>query len=171
MKMTRFIFVFGLAVIASLLLAPVASAQAQDDIVFHKSGPAQKAKCPTCGMFTGMFASWNAKITFKDSSQAVFDGAKCMFKYYLEVKKYDPSRSRDDIAQVSVKDYYSKEDIDARQAFYVIWSDTYGPMGHEPIPFGTEGDAKKFLEEHKGKQVLRFGEITPVLITSLDNPP
>ena len=135
------------------------------------SAPAQKAKCPACGMFTGMFASWNAKITFKDSSQAVFDGAKCMFKYYLEVKKYDPSRSRDDITRISVKDYDSKEDIDARQAFYVIWSDVYGPMGHEPIPFMDEAGAERFLREHKGKEVLRFREITTTLITSLDNPP
>jgi len=151
-----------------LVLGSMAHASAAGPMA---TGPTQKAKCPACGMFTVMFASWNAKITFKDSSQAVFDGAKCMFKYYLDVKKYDPSRSRDDITQVSVKDYYSKEDIDARQAFYVVWSDVYGPMGHEPIPFGTEADAKKFLKEHKGKQVLRFGEITTALITSLDNPP
>jgi copper chaperone NosL len=134
-------------------------------------GPAQKVKCPACGMFVSMFADWNSKITYNDSSQAVFDGAKCMFKYYLDVKRYDPSKSKDDISLISVKDYYSKKDIDARSAFYVVWSDMYGPMGHEPIPFGTETEANKFLKEHKGKQILKFGEITAALITSLDNPP
>ena len=135
------------------------------------SAPAQKTKCPACGMFVGMFADWNAKIIFKDSSPMVFDGAKCMFKYYLDVKKYDPSKNRDDISSISVKDYYSRQDTDARQAFYVVWSDVYGPMGHEPIPFANESDANKFKGEHKGKQVLKFGEITTKLITSLDNPP
>jgi copper chaperone NosL len=134
-------------------------------------GQTQKVKCPACGMFVAMFADWNSKITFKDSSQAIFDGAKCMFKHYLDAKRYDPSKREDDISRISVKDYYSKKDVDARHAFYVVWSDTYGPMGHEPIPFGTEGDAKRFLKEHKGKQVLKFGEITTALITSLDNPP
>jgi copper chaperone NosL len=67
-------------------------------------------------------------------------------------------------------DYYSGTPIHARQVFFVIWSDIYGPMGHEPIPFEKEADAKKFLKEHKGKKILRFKDINPKLITSLDNP-
>jgi nitrous oxide reductase accessory protein NosL len=43
-------------------------------------------------------------------------------------------------------------------------------MGHEPIPFGKEADAKKFLKEHKGKKILRFKNINANLILSLDNP-
>ena len=60
--------------------------------------------------------------------------------------------------------------IDALQAFYVIWSNVYGPMGHEPIPFQNEEDAKKFLRERKGKKIIRFKHITQNLIKSLDNP-
>jgi nitrous oxide reductase accessory protein NosL len=52
----------------------------------------------------------------------------------------------------------------------VIWSDVYGPMGHEPIPFEKEADAKKFLREHKGKDILMFKDISTYMITSLDNP-
>jgi copper chaperone NosL len=70
-----------------------------------------------------------------------------------------------------VKDFYSKTSIDALQAYFVIWSDVYGPMGHEPIPFEKEADAKKFLKEHQGKKILKFKEVTPKVITSLDNPP
>ena len=135
------------------------------------SGPMHKVRCSTCGMSVAMFADWNARIEFKDSSRAVFDGAKCMFKYYLDAKKYDPSKSKDDISAIFVKDYNSKEDVDARKAFYVVRSDVYGPMGHEPIPFKNEPDAKKFMKEHQGKQILKFGETTTALITSLDNPP
>jgi len=43
-------------------------------------------------------------------------------------------------------------------------------MGHEPIPFEKEADAKRFLKEHKGKKVLKFKDITSKLIVSLDNP-
>ncbi len=132
--------------------------------------PARKERCPACGMFVSMFVDWNSVIEFKDARRATFDGSKCMFKYYLDMKKYDPAVSAKDIKAITVKDYYSKASIDARQAFYVIWSDMYGPMGHEPIPFEKEKDANKFLREHKGKKILKFNDITMKLIVALDNP-
>jgi len=132
--------------------------------------PSSKDKCPVCGMFVSMYADWNARIEFKDSTNAIFDGAKDMFKYYLNVRKYNPSKNKKDMTAISVKDFYSKTSIDALQAFFVIWSDVYGPMGHEPIPFEKEADAKKFLKEHKGKKILRFKDIKPNVIFSLDNP-
>ena len=117
-----------------------------------------------------MFPGWTARVEFRDSTYAVFDGAKDMFKYYLDMKKYNPSRTQGDVTSISVKDYYSKTSIDALRGFFVIWGDVYGPMGHEPIPFEKEADAKKFLKEHKGKKILRFKDISSKLITSLDNP-
>jgi copper chaperone NosL len=136
----------------------------------ENSIPVQKEKCPVCGMFVSLFADWNARIEFKDSTYSVFDGAKCMFKYYLELKKFNSSHEEGDIKAISVKDYNSALSIDARQAFYVVWSNVYGPMGHEPIPFQTSTAARKFLKEHKGKQILRFQDIKTPLIRSLDNP-
>ncbi len=134
------------------------------------SAPPQKEKCPVCGMFVSLFPDWNARIELKDSTHATFDGAKCLFKFYLDWEKYNLSKSKSDITAISVKDYFSRASIDALQAFYVIWSDVYGPMGHEPIPFEKEADAKKFLKEHKGKKILRFKDINSKLISSLDNP-
>jgi len=121
-------------------------------------------------MFVLMFADRNASIQFKDTPQAIFCGTKCMFKHYLNIKKYNPSKRKEEVIAISVKDYYSATPIDALNAFYVIWSDVYGPMGHEPIPFEKESDAKKFLQEHKGNKILRFKDINSNLITSLDNP-
>src|SRR5574341_1140153 len=132
--------------------------------------PARKEKCLVCGMFVSMFADWNAKIVFIDSTSAVFDGPKDMFKYYLNMKKYDPAKDRENNTVITVKDYSSKEDIDAFKAFYVIWGDIYGPMGHEPIPFEKETDAKKYLQEHHGRKILRFKGVTSKVILSLDNP-
>jgi len=148
-----------------ICLAAVSGAAERDE-----ASAAAKERCPVCRMFVAMFADWNAKIEFKDATHATFDGAKCLFKYYLEIKKYDPSKDKKEVATVSVKDYYSKTAIDASRAFYVIWSDTYGPMGHEPIPFAKEAEAKKFLKEHKGKKILRFQDITAKVIRALDNP-
>lgn len=149
-----------------LCLVAISSAAGVDD-----STPAQKDRCPVCGMFVSMFADWNARIEFKDGTAATFDGAKDMFKYYLDVKKYNPQKKQDDVMAIFVKDYYSKASIDALPAFYVIWSDVYGPMGHEPIPFEKEADGKKFLKEHKGKKIVRFKDVTLRMLHSLDNPP
>ena len=66
-----------------------------------------------------------------------------------------------DVTVISVKDHYSKTSIDALRAFFVIWGDGYGPMGHEPIPFEKEADAKKFLKEHKGKKFCASRISTP----------
>jgi copper chaperone NosL len=132
---------------------------------------AHKEKCAVCGMFLSMFVDWNARIEFKDSTVAVFCGPKCLFKHYLDAKKNSASASKKEMTAIFVRDYYSKASIDALRASYVIWSDVYGPMGHEPIPFEKEADAKKFLKEHNGKKVLRFSDISLGLINSLDNPP
>ena len=66
-----------------------------------------------------------------------------------------------------MKDYYSLEFIDGRTAFYVEGSDVYGPMGKELVPFGREKDARQFLKDHKGKSLLRFGEITKEVLKGL----
>jgi nitrous oxide reductase accessory protein NosL len=132
--------------------------------------PSKDYRCPVCGMYVSMFPDWNARIKFKDSTVAIFDGSKDMFKYYLDMRKYNPSKSKDEVTAILVKDYYSTADIDALQAYFVIWSDVYGPMGHEPIPFEKEADAKEFLMEHKDMKILRFQDVMPEVILSLDNP-
>jgi nitrous oxide reductase accessory protein NosL len=64
--------------------------------------------------------------------------------------------------------YYELKPTDATRAFYVIGSNIYGPMGRELIPFVTEGDAMEFMQDHAGKRILRFGEITADVIKGLD---
>ena len=34
----------------------------------------------------------------------------------------------------------------AKEAFFVIGSDVYGPMGHELIPFASKADAEQVQE-------------------------
>ncbi len=82
--------------------------------------------------------------------------------------KYSPGRSRSDIAAVWVKDYYTLSAIDGMKALYVIGSDVLGPMGRELVPFMKESDAATFLKDHKGKKILRFGDITPQVLKSLE---
>ncbi|MBZ0156723.1 MAG: nitrous oxide reductase accessory protein NosL [Alphaproteobacteria bacterium] len=131
--------------------------------------PTQKDKCAVCGMFVAKYPDWVAQILFKDGSAAFFDGPKDMFRYYFDMEKYAPSRSRADIDALYVKEYYSLTPIDAGRAFFVAGSDVYGPMGKELVPFGKEADAKEFMKDHKGKRILRMKEITPDVVRSLDD--
>jgi copper chaperone NosL len=131
--------------------------------------PTPGDKCPVCGMFVAKFPDWNAEIIFKDGSYAVFDGAKDMFKYYLDLKKYNPSKNSGDIDSIYVTDYYDLTLIDGTKAFYVTGSDVHGPMGRELIPFKEEGGAMDFLKDHKGKAVLKFREVTPEIVKGLDD--
>jgi len=65
-------------------------------------------------------------------------------------------------------DYYGLTWIDAQNAWYVLGSDVYGPMGRELIPLEREADAKEFMKDHKGIRMIRFSEVTPEVIKTLD---
>ena len=119
----------------------------------------QDAKCPVCGMFVSKYPKWVAQIKIKDGHIHYFDGVKDMMKFYFEPKKYEHNHAMDQIEQVNVTDYYTLESIDAKNAFYVLGSNVYGPMGEELIPFKNESQAKKFMTDHYGKSLLKFEEI------------
>jgi len=130
--------------------------------------PSPKDKCPVCGMFVAKYPDFITGVLFKDGTYSFFDGAKDLFKYYFDLKKYNPSKKLSDIASIQVTDYYELARIDGFQAFYVVGSDVFGPMGRELIPFAKEEEAREFLKDHKGKSLLKFQEVTPVLIKTLD---
>ena len=131
--------------------------------------PGAREKCPVCGMFVARYPDWGAEILFKDGSHVFFDGAKDMFKYYIDLKRYNPSKTMNDIDSVYVTDYYDLAWIDGNKAFYVIGSDVYGPMGRELIPFKEEAGAREFLKDHKGKSILKFKEVTSEVVKTLDD--
>ncbi|RJR42064.1 MAG: nitrous oxide reductase accessory protein NosL [Desulfobacteraceae bacterium] len=130
--------------------------------------PSKQDKCPVCGMFVYKFPEWTAQITFKDGTVVFFDGAKDLFKYYFDLKKYSPRKTKADIRVVYVTEYYAIKPVVAQDASFVIGSDVYGPMGRELIPIGTAEGAREFLKDHKGKRILRFDEITPAVIDKLE---
>jgi copper chaperone NosL len=91
-----------------------------------------------------------------------------MFKYLLELKRYNPSKKTEDIDAIWVLDYYSVSPINARNAWYVLGSDVFGPMGRELIPLEKESEAKEFMKDHNGKKILKFSEVTAEVIKTLD---
>lgn len=154
----------ALLCIVVLILCQVALAGAE--VVGKKVSPTDK--CPVCGMFVAKYPDFVARVTLSDGSSAFFDGVKDMMKYLMNMPKYNPKMNLGDVKAIGVTDYYQLELIDGRQAFYVIGSDTYGPMGKELIPFRTEAAAREFMADHKGKAILRFQDISPETMKELD---
>jgi nitrous oxide reductase accessory protein NosL len=131
--------------------------------------PTEKDRCPVCGMFVAKYPDWIAEVLFTDGSYAVFDGARDMFKYLADLKQYAPGKGQEDIGAVLVNDYYAVKSINGFEAYYVVGSDVLGPMGRELIPFEREQDAKEFMQDHRGGKILRFNEVTPVVLRTLDH--
>jgi copper chaperone NosL len=153
----------GLLSLVFLWLASSSLAEAKDPVK-----PTEQDKCPVCGMFVAKYPDFVAQVIFKDGSYAVFDGVKDMFKYYFDIKKFNPSKQVSDIESIYVTDYYDLMMIDGYKAFYVMGSDVFGPMGKELIPFEAEEDAKEFMIDHIGKSLLKFKEININTLKDLD---
>ncbi len=123
------------------------------------------AKCPVCGMFVSKYPKWAAMMLIDDKKH-YFDGVKDMMKYYIFDGDFTYDRRA--ISMMTVSDYYTLEAIDAKKAFYVLDSDIFGPMGHELIPFKTMKSASEFKNEHHGKAMVTFDEITDSMVMALD---
>ncbi len=131
--------------------------------------PAQTDTCPVCGMFVSKYPNWVATVLYKDGHAHHFDGAKDMFKYLLDMPKWAPGHKAEDIQTIAVTEYYTLQKIDAKQAFYVIGSEVYGPMGHELVPLANMKDAKEFMQDHKGVKIMRFDQVSQKLLLNLDD--
>jgi copper chaperone NosL len=128
-------------------------------------------RCPVCGMFVAEYPDWGSEIMYQDGTVLFFDGAKDLFKFYFAPQKFKSDKKHQNIKAIYVTEYYDLSFIDATNAFYVIGSDVLGPMGRELIPFKTEKDAREFLRDHQGKEIILFTDVDPHLIKTLDQNP
>jgi len=149
-----------------ICLAFTASAYALEPAEAVK--PGKKDKCPVCGMFVAKYPHWVGEIIYDDGTVYFFDGAKDLFKFYFSPSKFKSDKRQQNIQSIYVTEYYYSKLFDAKTAYYVIGSDVYGPMGRELIPFASEPDAQEFAQDHQGKQIVQFKDVTPELIATLD---
>lgn len=126
---------------------------------YPKLTATEDEKCPVCGMFLYKYPTWLSRINYKEKSLG-FDGIKDMMKYYFE--------HQEGVEEILVQAYYTRKTLEAREAFFVIGSDVYGPMGDELLAFEDEKSARRFMVDHKGRELLRFDEITQERVYRLD---
>lgn len=127
--------------------------------IYPKLTVTNKDKCQVCGMFLHHYPTWVSRINYPNGETYNFDGMKCMFKFYFN--------NKEGIKDILVQDYYTLKTINARDAYFVVGSDVYGPMGHELVPFKDKKSATTFSLEHKGKKVYSFDEVTEHMVRSL----
>lgn len=129
-------------------------------------------KCPVCGMFVYKYPKWAARMSYEENGKKMshaFDGVKDLLKFYHNPSQWgNYTKLNDEAYTILVSDYYTQEAIDGKKAFYVIGSDTYGPMGKEFIPFATLKSAQSFLKDHKGSEILSFDKISEALVYAQD---
>lgn len=130
--------------------------------------PSATATCPVCGMFVAKYPQWVATVVWRDGATVHFDGAKDLFTYVLQLKKYAPGRDAKDMVTIAVTEFYDLRTIDAREAYYVVGSDVLGPMGREFIPLATKSDANEFLRDHDATGILRFADVSPKVVRDVD---
>ena len=147
-----------LAVSLALLIGAGVIAWAQEP------RPSAQDRCPVCGMFIAKYPDWVASITFRDGDIVFFDGVKDLLTFYFNISRYQPQRSIESIREIRVTDYYTGRSINALEAFFVIGSDVFGPMGKELVPFESQEAALEFSRDHKGIRVMRFEEFRPTLL-------
>lgn len=157
------LLILGLAVV---ITACCSADQAEETAGAGLPGP--QDACPVCGMFVAPYPAWVAQVGFEDGTAAFFDGGKDMFKYLLARDRYLPEKRQIQIAAIWVTDYYELEPIEARAAFFVMGSDVLGPMGHELVPLASMAAAEEFKGDHGGTRIVRFEEVTPELVSSLN---
>jgi nitrous oxide reductase accessory protein NosL len=124
-----------------------------------------EAKCPVCGMFVSKYPKWTTMMEH-DGKIYYFDGVKDMMKYYIFDGDFIYDRAH--ITQMKVSDYYTLEAIPAKEAFYVLDSDVFGPMGRELIPFKSLKSAEDFSADHNGRAIVKFDGITDSMLMKLD---
>lgn len=129
--------------------------------------PGKQEKCPVCSMFAAYYPDFQAQVVFKDGTQAFFCCVKCMMQYYFDLPKYNPAKKTADVASVVVTDYSNTKPIDGYQAYYVVGSVVFGPMGQEFMPFAKESAAREFRRENQGKEIIRFNQINPEKLKEL----
>lgn len=123
--------------------------------------PTEKDACVSCGMYPQRYPQNRSQVLTADKTTLHFCSTRCLINYMANPKQYIDNPSKAAYTWVTV---HPDGDFDyANGLYYVVGSKVHGPMGLEAIPFRKKADAQTFAGKEGGK-VMRFSEITPVML-------
>ncbi len=102
-----------------------------------------------CGMTSSAFPEWNAQLTHEDGRGAFFDTPGCLVAYHHDPTFYGGLDVP--IENVWVRDFESRELIDATTAYFVLEYETdrlSEPMAHNPKPFSDREGAIEYVDSY-----------------------
>lgn len=111
-------------------------------------------RCPVCGMTVIRYPKFNCAIQLKNSDTYYFCATGCMVRSWMHPEIY-LGTTRDMLERPIIREYFSGQQMDARDIIFVYGSDVIGPMGPALVPVLDERHLKAFKKRHGGKtQVL-----------------
>lgn len=116
-------------------------------------------RCPVCGMYPANYPQWHAQIVFKDGGHSSFDSPADMFRFLLDMAKYDKRHTSAEIGKTYVTEHQTGGWLDARAAFFVAGSKAQGPMGPDLPAFASKEKAAEFAKS-AGGEVFGFEQVT-----------
>jgi nitrous oxide reductase accessory protein NosL len=159
----------GLLVGIAVLLAGCQSAELLESSSASLS-PGADSACGVCGRAVASSPAWVAQVVFEDGSSAYFDGTRDLFEYLLARGRYLPHKARFAIEAVFVTDYAERSRVDAEAAFFVNGSKIHGPAGRQLVPLASRKAAEALAAGSPGARVIRYDEVTPAVLRTLDRP-
>jgi len=125
--------------------------------------------CPVCHMKVNASDEWASEIYFKDGTKLIFESPGDMLAFYTSPASYnvdDAHKNRANIDRIIVKDYQTKQPIDALQARLAYKSKIEGPMGADFFPFARRDEAETFVAANGGT-LLALNEVTSDMVRDL----
>ncbi|MFY9704631.1 MAG: nitrous oxide reductase accessory protein NosL, partial [Desulfobacterales bacterium] len=115
-------------------------------------------RCPVCGMKVAEHAKFSSAIQLADETTYYFCGTGCMMRAWLHPEIF-LATEKEKLQTPLVKDYFTGEEVDGRDVFWVAGSDVIGPMGPALVPVKGEKALEAFKRRHGGKTVFRMDEM------------
>ena len=116
----------------------------------------QKDECTVCRMYPSRYPRYRSQVSDPAGHVDHFCSAHCLF-IWLGDTRHD-ALAEESAAMIWVTDFVSGRWISGRTAYYVVGSQSLGPMGAEAIAFDRQAQAREFAHAHGG-QVLEFRQV------------
>jgi copper chaperone NosL len=161
----------GVATLLSLtfFLLPLALTSCTASRPSVVSADATTGYCAVCKMKVNAADPWASEIHFSDGTKLMFETPGDMVTFYSAPEKYevpDAQKNRANITSIVVKDYQTRQFLDARQASLVYKSRIESDMGPDFVPLATREAAERFVAANGGA-IVALSEVTPEMVQNL----
>ncbi|WP_043518626.1 nitrous oxide reductase accessory protein NosL [Halomonas sp. BC04] len=125
-------------------------------------------ECAVCGMYIAEYPGPKGQACLRDGRVLKFCSTSDMFVWLLQPDSV-PQLRQAFVHDMGITDWDNPADdayIEANVAFYVTEQPLMGGMGPTLASFGSEADARAFIDEHDGR-LLDYEEVDVAVINAL----